>query len=99
MKILWICRNLVAASERSEMLHNSRKRKLEDDVHMIIWPGMGIQGRGFDEIILDDFDPYNPLISSVERVIIAEWFDCSIRCRLFPGGKIRILKDFSSTLE
>ena len=62
-----------------------RQMQSDDGVHKIAWPGTALMGAGFDEIIME-FDP-----ASHPDQQVRDWFYYSVRCRLFPGGKMHIL--------
>lgn len=86
-RVLWICGNRDIADARALTLTKSRPRFYEDEYQRIITPGASLTGSGYDEIILDGWDPDDgdtPLIMENGR----EWFDFNVRCRLFPGGTI-----------
>ncbi len=99
--ILWICANQDAALKRSNMFEFDRPRRFVNmkNTQRIIWPGAALCGVAFDEIILDNFDPYRASSSETETQRMADWFDDSVRCRLCPGGKISTLKDFEPHLD
>lgn len=50
--------------------------------------GSAFSGRGADLIIMDDFNDVQHSESAIERQHFEDWYNCVLRTRLYPKGKI-----------
>ena len=81
--ILYVC--------GSPQLAKDRWAQMGDPEHIRMgYPGMGICGEGFDEIILDEIYR-DAKRGSIIRGRIDDWVD-DVRCRLYPEGQMRIIR-------